>query len=516
MAKNNLWTGKEAQDKLMRGVDAVADAVKGTLGAAGHNGILETFEHPYTQTTNDGISIARSIMREDPVENMGANIIKEIASRSDKQGGDGTTTATVLAQAILHEGIKYEGSPMVLKKSLEECLPIIEANIKEQTKTITVDEVGKVAAVSAEDESIGALIQEIYQKIGADGILYPDVSKTFEDHYSIGSGVKIEGAGLASPYMADVDDKSMQPLNAAQVKNASVLVTKQKITNARGDLETIIGQLMGKSVRDLVIFADDMEPTVIPDLVTTRFKSGFRTVVVKLPTLWKDQWFEDIARLTNATVIDPAAGLNFKTMRLAHLGTVGSFLADKNDTFLDATEDISSYIQTLHEDGTDESKIRAARLNTKTARLFVGAPSDAALAYKRLKVEDARNAAYQALHGGIVAGGGVALLNASHVMPDTVGGKILRDALKAPMVQISMNAGHEPWTYWENNGNPSLGFDAKTGNNVDMFEAGICDPATVVMSSVRNAISVAATVLTAKVVVTLVREPAENVSVPAM
>lgn len=510
MLEDNLYVGDEARAKLIAGFDKVADAVKGTLGAAGYNGLLEAFEYPYSITTNDGISIAREIRLADPVENMGANIAKEIASRSDKHGGDGTTTAVTLAQAILHEGVKVQVAPMVLKKSLEECLQIIEASIKDQTKELVKDGVidipmlERVASISAEDEQIGKTIAEIYSKIGADGILYPDVSKTFEDHYTLSSGVKIEDAGLASPYMADVDEKTMQPLNAATFKNVHVLVVKQKIMQAKNDLNGIIGKLASNGMKELVIFCDEWEPTVIPDLVTTRFNNGFRVALVKLPIVWKDQWFEDIAKLTGATVID-GVGAHLARTDMKHLGTVGSFLADKDNTFLDGTLPTEEYIKQLGEDGTDESKIRAARLNTKTARLFVGAASDAALSYRRLKVEDARNAAYQALHGGVVAGGGVALSILSEYMPDTVGGKILANALHVPIMQIISNAG-EDVSKTMTQMNSQKGFDAKSGKIVDMWEAGIIDPAEVVKSSARNAISVAATILTARVVTVLDKE----------
>lgn len=509
---DNLYVGDEARAKLIAGVDKVANAVKGTLGAAGYNGLLEDFEYPFSITTNDGILIARQIKLEDPVENIGANLVKEIASRSDKQGGDGTTTAVTLAQAILHEGIKIDAAPMALKKSLEECLPIIEASIKDQTKQLvaengTFDEtmLERVASISAEDEKIGKTIADIYLKIGKDGILYPDVAKTMEDSVAYSSGVKVEDAGLASPYMADVDEKTMQPMNAANMTDVRVLITKQKITQARRDLENTIGKLMSNGVKELVIFCDEWEPTVIPDLVTTRFQKGFRVALIKLSVIWKDQWFEDLALLTGATIID-GIGLTLQRTKLEHLGEVGKFLSDKNNTFLEGTRDVEYYIKQLNEDGTDESKIRAARLNTKTARLFVGAPTDAALSYRRLKVEDARNAAYQALHGGVVAGGGVALMTASEFMPDTIGGNILKIALTAPFRQIVENAGMKAS---ELGGIPQQhGFNAKTGKVVDMWEAGIMDPATVVMSSVRNAISVAATVLTARVVTTLNRDPA--------
>jgi len=499
--KDNFLVGKEAQEALVRGVNKVADAVKGTLGAAGYNYIAEAFEYPYSYTSNDGVSLAKEIKVSDPYEKIGASLIQEVATRSDKQSGDGTTTATVLTQAILNEGLNAEVSPMVLKKSLEECLPIIEASIKDQTKDITVDDVGVVAAVSAEDEKIGALIQEVYQKIGKDGILYPDVSKTFEDHYTIGSGVKVADAGFVSPYMADADDKG-NFLNVAKYKNVPVLITKQKITNA-SELNDIVKKVWDKDGRELVVFCDEIEAPAVTDLILTRARKGFKTLVIKLPVIWKDQWFDDLARLTGATVVDSAAGVTLKTVSEEHLGKVGGVITDKNDTFLDGTHDLTEYITALNEEGSDDSKIRAARLSTKTARLYVGAPTDAALKYRRLKVDDARGAAWQAMHGGIVAGGGVALWNASFVMPDTVGGNILRVALKSPLRQIVANAGAK---IDESEVGIAMGFNAKTGKIQDMWDANIVDPATVVMNSTRNALSIAATVLTARVVVATPRE----------
>lgn len=509
--KTNLFVGNEAQAKLIAGLDKAVDAVKTTLGAKGTNAILEAHEYPFATTTNDGISILERIQLEDPLEQMGVNLVKETSGRHNKSAGDGSTTTAVLLQAIVHEGAKCSESPLEIKRSLEECLPLIEASIDAQKKEITVDDVGKVAAISAEDEKIGALIQEIYQKIGKDGILYPDISKTFEDHYTLGNGIKIDSAGFASPYMADTDENGRM-LNVAQFKNPQILLAKQKITSARGDLERIVSMLASENKKELVIFYDEVEPPVIVELVMTRAKSGFKTVLIKMPVLWKDWWYEDLAKLTGAKIVDLAAGLTFKGLKTSDLGTCGNLVVDKNDTFIDGGNDVSDYIKTLEEEGTEDGKIRAARLNTKTARLFVGAHSDQALSYKRLKVEDARNASYLALQDGVVAGGGVALLNASRGLPESVGGKILKKALQSPMRQIMENAGHKP-TWAEDadrpfmgfdNLNQNLGFNAKTGEiGVDMFEAGILDPAMVVKSSIRNAISVAGTFLTAKVVITL-------------
>lgn len=504
--KDNIYLGDEARAALMRGVDKVADAVKGTLGAGGYNALIEDPRPPFTVATNDGVSVARSITLADSVEQMGARLMQEIGAKSDKDGGDGTTTSITLAQAILHQGLKWNASPMEIKRSLEASLPVILQSIDDQTKEITVSEVGQVATISAEDGQLGALIQEIYERIGADGILYTDISKTAYDYYTEGVGVKVDGAILASPYMADVDsggkfDKSIT------LKKPKILVTKQRISSAL-ELNDIVTSLYNAGTKELVIICDDVDASVIPDLIMTRAKSGFRFVLIKMPVLWKDQWFEDIAKMTGATIVDPTLGIGFKEFKSSYFGTCGSILADKNETCLDGILDISDYISGLVAEGTDDSLVRAARLNTKTARLFVGASSDSALSYKRLKVEDARNAAYQALHGGVVAGGGIALYNAIMKLKDgELGTHILAEALAAPFFQIVRNAGADPeeiaqqLKYSENYS--SIGFNAKTGEMVDMFEAGIIDPAKIVKNAITNAISVAATVLTTRVIVTL-------------
>lgn len=515
MEKDNVFTGAEARAALMRGVNKVADAVKGTLGAGGYNALLEDGRPPFTLATNDGVSVARAIMLADPVEQMGANLMKEIGGKSDKDGGDGTTTAITLAQAILQEGLETKASPMEVKRSLEECLPLITAAIDAQKQDITVDDVGKVATISAEDPKLGALIQEIYQKIGKDGILYTDISKTDEDYYVMGRGVRMEMAGLASPYMADTDDTGRFTKGIA-LKNPKILVTKQRISTAL-ELNEIVTGLYNQQIKELVVFCDDIDATVIPDLVLTRAKSGFRTVVIKLPTIWKDHWFEDIALMTGATIIDASVGIGFKEAQVNFLGQCSSITADKNDTYFEGFLPIDDHIAKL-EVGDDDDKIRAARLNTKSARLFVGAASDTALTYKRLKLEDARNAAWQALQGGVVAGGGVTLANIARSMPDTIGGNILRFALCSPMINIMTNAGIDAQDV---TGTPkrevgNMGFDAKTRKLVDMFEAGIIDPANITKSSVTNAISVAGTVLSTKVIVVIPKVDNSVASNPQM
>lgn len=504
--KDNLYIHDEARKRLISGIRKIADAVGGTMGTGGANSIIEMVENPGHIVTNDGFTIASHIKFADPIEEMGRKILLEAISRANKASGDGSSTTTVLTAAILEEGMKNieNHSPMEIKRSLEACIPFIEKSLDEQKREIDVGNVAGVAAISAEDEEIGTLIQEIYEKIGKKGIIYWDISKTTEDSYTIGSGLTVDGAGYASPYMCDMDEKTGNFLNTAKWKNPAILITKQKITTA-GDFETLFKTLNDKGQKEVVIFCDEYEPIVISQLVQTRMGRGFKTMMVKMPVIWKDQWYEDLAKASGATVIDPVAGLTFKTMTTEHLGTFGNITITKDDTFIDGIKDISAHVEALESETDDDSKNRAARLNTKTARLYLGAHSDSALSYKRLKVEDAISAAYHALNGGVVAGGGVALRKVARGLDFTqdIGKKILHTALMAPERQIHKNASAEmkfekPFSF--------EGVDTRSGKVVDMFEAQITDPATIVLNAVRNAISVAASVLTANTVVTFPRE----------
>ncbi len=495
MSQDNLHVGNDSRIKLVSGIRKAAQAVGSTMGTRGSNALIQVIEMPGHMMTNDGATILQSIHFADPLEEMGKNILVESVSRANKQSGDGSSTTTVLTAAIIEEGLKCTDNAIDIKRSLEECLPIVEEQIKDMSKEITVDTVAQVATISAEDEEIGNRIQDIYQQIGKDGIVYWDVSKTTEDSYSIGTGINIHDAGFLSPYMCDANDAG-QNTNQIRLKNPHILVTKQKITSA-ADFEKIGAELFAKSITDLVVFADEVEPLVVPDLVKTRMMRGFRFIIVKMPTIWKDQWFEDIALATGAKLVDPAAGLPMREVKMEHLGTVGDIIITKSDTYIDGISDLSDHVKKLEDEATDETAHRASRLNTKTARYFVGAPSESALSYRRLKVEDAISAAYQALHGGIVPGAGNAM--ACVVLPDTIGGRILETALLKPMLQIMDNAGIkikvEPAK--------GMGYDTRTRELVNLIEAGIVNPTNVEINAIRNAISVAATVLSAPTVVTL-------------
>lgn len=510
LKKDNLHF--DSQEKLYAGIKKVARAVGGTMGTAGSNAIIEAIESPGHLMTNDGYSIANSIMLADPIEDMGRKILLESINRANKQSGDGSSTTCVLTASIIEEGKKYKDAahPMDIKRSIEECLPAIEEAIKAQTREITPESVHQVATISAEDESIGKTIGEIYQQIGKSGIIYWDISKTTDDSYTIGQGITVDGAGFLSPYMCDATEAG-QNTNQIRIKDPFILITKQKIASA-ADFNTIASALHGHEVRDLVVFADEVEPLVVPDLIKTRMIRGFRIAIVKMPVLWKDWWFEDLAKATGAKVIDPAAGLPMKEAQIEHLGRVGNIVITKEDTFLDGIKDVSEHIAGLELEDTDDSKLRASRLNTKTARYFVGAHSDSALSYRRLKVEDAISASWQALNGGIVAGGGSALLNVSAVLKKrgSVGATILAAALEAPARQIYANAGARVPDMFLYSGTDKGGFDSRIKQEVgDMFEAGIVDPANVVLNATKNAISVAAAILTAPTIVTLPREEAD-------
>lgn len=518
MRNDNLHT-ENVREKLLAGIKKVSNAVGGTMGTGGSNAIIEAIESPGHLMTNDGYSIANSIMLSDPIEEMGRKILLESINRANKASGDGSSTTAVLTAAIIEEGMLHlkETNPMDIKRSLEACIPTIEASIVEQKVDIGVEEVDKVATISSEDPDIGRLIGDIYKEIGKDGIIYWDISKTVKDTYTIGTGITVEGAGYISPYMCDATEAG-QNTNQVRIKNASILIVKQKITSA-ADFNAIGASLFAKDVKDLVVFCEEYDPLIVPDLVKTRMVRGFRFILVKMPIIWRDHWYADLALASGAKVIDPSVGIPLKDLNESHLGKVGNIVITKDDTFVDGIADVSAHIMALEADGDENSLIRAARLKTKTARYFVGAQSDSALSYRRLKVEDAISASWQALHGGIVAGGGVALCNSSRKLPDTTGGKILLNALKAPAKQICTNAGVLvsegiiPLVEVQEVGakmlypiRDNLGFDTRTKKGVDMFDAGIVDPANVVLNAVKNAISVAATVLTAQTVVTLPRE----------
>lgn len=490
---SNVYTGQEARDHLMIGANCVADAVKVTLGAKGSNAILQEAQYPFHIITNDGISIAQKVVLQHPVQQMGANIMKEVADRSNKESGDGTTTAITVAQAILAEGKNRTESPIEIKRSLDACLPVIFESLDKQKRTITVDDVASVAAISGESVALGNTLQEIYQKIGAEGIIELDNSGTFETTYEVTEGVRLRFAGYLSPYMANQGTKAVY-------KNPKILIAKQRIATL-ADIDPLFQEMQREGVNELVMYVDDIDQSVLAALAFTHMKGIFKTLIIKAPTLWKDWLYEDFAKITGATIVESASGVTFKNVAFEHLGTCEKLVTTKEETTVIGIKDIAEHVKALEENKDEETKLRLSWLKTKAAVLKLGANSESELSYVRLKAEDARNAAHLALQDGVVPGGGVALLNATKSLPKTIGGEILAKALEAPILQIIENAGKKEMDFFGATLTETQGYDAKENKVVDMWEAKIIDAAAVTKNSVKNAISIAGTLLTTSVAI---------------
>lgn len=480
--KDNLHFGKDGIKKLARGIEIGFDSIKGSFGSAGSNVIIEAGLLPGHQVVNDGRLILDSIKLADPVEQIGINFLKEVVKKSDEISGDGRKTSAILTHAIIKEGMKCKESPMEIKRSLDECLPIILKSIDDQTKQITAKEVKGIAKVASESELLGERFGEIYEKIGKDGIVELDVSNLPETSYEITEGVKLLNCGFHYPYMAN-EDKGRQ----AVYKNPYVLITKQKVSAIK-ELDPLLKKLSSQGRNEVVIFCDEIDLSVSQALAQIHLKgvdtqSGtvtFKTLVIKSPTLWKDWIYEDFSKITGATVIDGVTN-QLKNLQLHHLGSCEKIITTKDETVVLGIKDIKDHLKVLEDMNTRESKIRIARLCTKTAILRLGANSESELSYLKGKALDARNASYLALQGGIVEGAGVSLVNVTEKLPDTVGGSILGTALLYPYRIIKEN------------------LDADTLDEIDLVH----DPAIVVKNSVTNALSVASTILTAKAVITL-------------
>ena len=519
--KDNLYFGKDAREKMMNGVRKASEAVGQTLGTSGKNSLIEAFAAPFHYPTNDGVSILGAIRFADPLEEMGRRVLFESVNRANRANGDGSSTTCVLTAEILEEGMKHleEASPMEIQKSLEACIPIIEESLKSQRKEI-VDKDGnidfklleQVATVSSESNEVGRMIANIYSKIGKDGIINWESSKTNEDSFTIGTGIKIDGATYLSRYMCDF--VAGEYTNQATVENPLVLLAKSKIT-AQGEMEKLIAELMDKGVKDLVIFCDEMEAPILNSFIMARAPQtlGIRFLVIKMPVVFNDLWWEDLEKASGARIIGPASGIKMRDVKMEFLGHFGKITVNREDTFIDGIKDLSNHLMGLKVDGSDEALARVARLNTKTARYYVGANSESTLRQKRDKVEDAINSAWSAMQNGIVAGGGLALSHASESLlngNDTpVGAPILEVAMKKPIGQIIKNSGASEedimggiaLEYLERGG--TKGYNSKTGEIVDMFESGIVDSYDVVLGAVKNAIGVASGILTCGSVVLL-------------
>lgn len=510
-------TYKYALPRLAEGIRKATDLVAPTMGAGGTNVLIQHKLAPGHLLTNDGATVIKSIELADPIENMGLGFLKEAVERSNSNSGDGSTTTTVLLNAIIQEGIKSGVSTLEIKSSLDACLPIIEKSLDEQTKQITVEDIPAVAAIAGENEGLAGTLGAIYKVIGKEGIVHLEGSGTYDTSFNIVEGVRFQGTGYLSPFMAHDDEaaKAGRKETKAVYHNPSILVTKRKISHLN-EINPLLGALQAQNKKDLVVFTDDMDSGVAQVLIEAHKSKVINLLIIKAPVLFKGYVFEDFAKCVGATVVEDASGITFKNLQLDHLGTCGTVIVDKDETTLIGINDLTDHLEAIRSDETlpkQDKDIRLAYLCTKTAILKLGAKSETELSYLRLKAEDAIHSSRLALQGGIVAGGGVALRNATESLPDSIGGKILREALVAPIRQIASNAG---WSQEHtvdktflgfgdafDGKNPTKGFDAKTGKIVDMFEANIVDASLVVKGAVRNALGIASTLLTTSSVITL-------------
>lgn len=479
---DNIYTTTE---KLIEGVKKACSVIRPTYGAAGSNVIVEEQYYPFHAVRNDGKAIMDKIKLADPIENIGANIMREVGDKADKDSGDGRKTTMILAESILIEAQKSKAQPLEIKRSLDECLPLILKAIDDQTKPISVDEIKSVATISSENEQIGTLIQEIYQKIGKEGIIEVDHSNLPETFYEIVDGVRLRNAGFFGPYSQTEEGRAVY-------KNPKILISKDKITTV-DQVEPLVGALKEKGINELVIYCDDIDMSVASRLALTHIQGVFKTLIIKSPTLWKDWLFEDFAKMTGATIIDAKQGKTFKNLTMEDLGTCVKIVSTKDETRVIGIKDISEHLKNLEEQGLkdDQQKLRASWLNTKVATLKIGANSESELAYTSKKAKDACCASYLALKGGVVSGAGVPLFSIANdqmLKMEGAGAFILSSALQEPIKQIVKNMGREL-----HQGLSDVGVN-------------IVDAAIVVKNAVTNAISIAGTILTSRAIITLPKD----------
>ncbi|NLK63647.1 MAG: chaperonin GroEL [Tissierellia bacterium] len=519
---------EDARRSMERGVNALADTVKVTLGPKGRNVVLnKTFGSP--QITNDGVTIAREIELSDPYENMGAQLVKEVATKTNDVAGDGTTTATLLAQAIIREGLKNVAAganPMILKKGIEKAVKAAVEELKNITKKVeTSEEIAQVASISAGDEEIGKLISQAMDVVGKDGVITVEESKTMGTELTVVEGMQFD-RGYLSAYMVTNTEKM-----EAVLENPYILITDKKITNIQ-DVLPILEQIV-QTGRSLVIIAEDVEGEALATLVVNKLRGTFNCVAVKAPGFGdrRKEMLRDIAILTGGQVISEELGLDLKETTLEMLGNAGTVKIDKENTVIvngagskEEIEERAKQIRAQHDESTsefDREKLmeRLAKLTGGVAVINVGAATETEMKEKKLRIEDALNATRAAVEEGLVSGGGVALLSTIGAVSKVAeeldgdaktGAKIIEKSLEEPLRQIAINAGLEGSVIVEKikNSDKGLGFDALNEKYVNMIEAGIVDPTKVVRSALQNAASVAAMLLTTEAAVA--DEPKEN------
>ena len=529
MAKNIIF-GEEARKALQTGVDKLANAVKVTLGPKGRNVVLDK-KYGSPLITNDGVTIAKEIELEDAFENMGAQLVKEVSVKTNDAAGDGTTTATVLAQALINEGMKNVAAganPMVVKKGIKNAVDTAIATIIDNSKKVSgTDDIARVATVSSGDAQIGSLIAEAMEKVSADGVITVEESKTAETYSEVVEGMQFD-RGYITPYMVTDTDKM-----EAVIDDAYILITDKKISNIQ-EILPLLEQIV-QSGKKLVIVAEDIEGEALSTLIVNKLRGTFTCVAVKAPGFGdrRKEMLRDIATLTGGEVITEELGLELKDADVSQLGRARQVKVTKENTVIvdgagdkTAIKDRVAQIRneiTITTSEFDREKLqeRLAKLAGGVAVIKVGAATEIEMKDKKLRIEDALAATKAAVEEGIVAGGGVALLNAIPAVADLAnksegdektGVNIVLKSLEAPIRQIAYNAGIEGSVIIDkilNSGKVNYGFDAYSETYTDMLDAGIVDPTKVTRSALENAASVAAMVLTTE---SLVADKPEDVA----
>ena len=527
MAKQIKY-GVEARKALEAGVNQLADTVRVTLGPKGRNVVLDkSFGAPLI--TNDGVTIAKEIELQDPYENMGAQLIKEVASKTNDVAGDGTTTATVLAQAMVNEGMKNlaaGANPIVLRKGMKKATDAAVEAIKKMSKPINgKDQIARVAAISASDDEVGTMVADAMEKVSKDGVITIEESKTMKTQLDLVEGMQFD-RGYLSAYMCTDMDKM-----EANLDDPYVLITDKKISNIQ-DLLPLLEQVVKMGAR-LLIIAEDIEGEALTTLMVNKLRGTFKVVAVKAPGYGdrRKEMLQDIAILTGGTVISEELGLDLKDATMEQLGRAKSVKVQKENTIIvdgmgdkDAISARVSQIRKQIEETTsdfDREKLqeRLAKLAGGVAVIRVGAATETEMKEAKLRMEDALNATRAAVEEGIIAGGGSAYVHAAEEVKSVVeglegdektGARIILKALEAPLFHIVANAGLEGSVIVNKVKESSVGhgFDAYKEEYVDMIEAGILDPVKVTRSALQNATSVASTLLTTETVVANIKEPA--------
>ena len=534
MAKDIIY-GEEARKALQAGIDTLADTVKITLGPKGRNVVLSK-KYGSPLITNDGVTIAKEIELEDAFQNMGAALVKEVATKTNDAAGDGTTTATLLAQALVREGMKNiaaGANPMVVKKGMQKAVDAAVEQIKKNSQAVNGSkDIERVATVSAGDESVGKLIAEAMEKVTADGVITLEEGKTAETYSEVVEGMQFD-RGYITPYMVTDTDKM-----EAVIDDPYILITDKKISSIQ-DVLPLLEQIV-QAGKKLVIIAEDVEGDALTNIILNKLRGVFVCVAVKAPGFGdrRKEMLKDIAILTGGEVITEELGLDIKETQINQLGRAKQVKVNKENTIIvdgcgdkDAIKDRVHEIKNAIENTTsefDKEKLqeRLAKLSGGVGVIKVGAATEVEMKEKKLRIEDALAATKAAVEEGIVAGGGTALINAMpavKALVDTLegdektGAKIVLRALEEPVRQIALNAGLEGSVIIDTinrEGKVGYGFDAYTETYGDMISAGIVDPAKVTRSALQNAASVAAMVLTTESLVA--DKPEETPAAPAM